>query len=75
MCARSCDQASASPSKGIAADTKEANVPSTYTVRYQWEKIVRSIRTYDYQGMAINLAVLIVMFVLVAIASHLFLRA
>lgn len=50
-------------------------MPSTYTVRYQWEKIVRSIRTYDYQGMAINLAVLIVMFVLVAIASHLFLRA
>ncbi|SEI19063.1 hypothetical protein SAMN05216228_104316 [Rhizobium tibeticum] len=50
-------------------------MPSTYTVRYQWEKIVRSVRTYDYQGIAINLAVLIVMFILVAIASHLFPRA
>ncbi len=50
-------------------------MPSTYTARYQWEKIVRAVRTYDYQDIATNLAVLIAMFILVAIASYLFLRA
>jgi hypothetical protein len=55
--------------------TKEDIMSSTETVRFHWERFVRAVRAYDYQSLAINFLVLLVMFVAIALAGRLYFRA